>query len=150
MASRGFFDFAADRSSPVSSYGSDSQVFHSPRSLSPQDDIIHRENTEASEILVTHENHYGTCTPPAAANQDERSMSLHFIGSSSSFELEQVSVWRRIRYKGGLNFIWYNAVRFSWKISLHVSVKSKNAHPPPRAYPGHLTRGRLRMVENLM
>ena len=132
MASRGFFDFAADRSSPVSSYGSDSQVFHSPRSLSPQDDIIHRENTEASEILVTHENHYGT--PPAAMNQDERSMSLHFTASSSSFELEQLSVWRRIRYKGGLNFIWYNAGRFSWKISLHVSVKSKNAHPPP---PGH-------------
>lgn len=105
MASRRFFDFAPESSSPPgtnnspyrswqSLNGTESPIFHSPRSLSPEDDIIRRENTEAPENtpLIADENHYGT-----AAEQNEFSMSLVFRGSSSSLELEDIPVWKRIR-----------------------------------------------------
>jgi len=84
MASWRFFDFAPESSSPPgtnnspyrscqSLNGTESPIFHLPRLLSPEDDIIRRENAEASENtpLIAHENHYGT-----AAEQNEFSMSL--------------------------------------------------------------------------
>jgi len=108
MASRRFFDFAPESSSPPgtnnspyrscqSLNGTESPIFHSPRLLSPEDDIIRCENAEASENtpLIAHENHCGT-----AADQNEFSMSLVFRGSSlssSSLELEDIPVWKRIR-----------------------------------------------------
>ena len=103
MASRRFFEFDAASSSASSLHScvSESPVFHSPRSMSPVDDEMRGENTEASptEItctpLITDENHYGT-----PGDHDELPMSLNLRRGtplSSSLELSNVSLWKRIR-----------------------------------------------------
>ena len=63
---------------------SESPVFHTPRSLSPQDEIIRQENPEVTEIapLLTDESHYGSVEDPNPDNQ-RASMLLHFRGHSS-------------------------------------------------------------------
>ena len=77
---------------------SESPVFYSPRSLSPQDEIIRQENAEASEIapLITEESHYGSVEDPNRDNQ-LASRSLHLCGSSSRDEIGSVSKWKMLR-----------------------------------------------------
>ena len=74
---------------------SESPVFHTPRSLSPQDEVI---QDEASEIepLMTVESHYGSVED---RNPDDQraSMSLHFRGRSSRDEIGSVSKWKILR-----------------------------------------------------
>lgn len=87
---------ALSSSPELRSCQSDSPVFLSPRSLSPRDEILQRENTETSEItpLITDENHYGT-----AADTNELvsvSMSSDFHGSSSNYH-PSMSMWRNLR-----------------------------------------------------
>lgn len=87
---------ALSSSPALRSCQSDSPVFLSPRSLSPRDEILQRENTETSEItpLITDENHYGT-----AADTNELvsvSMSSDFHGSSSNYHTS-MSMWRNLR-----------------------------------------------------
>ena len=77
-------------SSSLRSCVSDSSVFHSPRSMSPVADEIRRENTDSP--LIADEDHY--C---ASGDHNELSMSLELRGCSSSHELNNVSVWERIR-----------------------------------------------------
>lgn len=74
--------------------GTDSPIFHSPRS-SPDVERMRSENAAPNENtpLITNENHYGR----AADNQSELSMSLVFPGSSNSFEAEAVPFWKHIR-----------------------------------------------------
>ncbi|XP_068695675.1 P protein-like isoform X1 [Montipora foliosa] len=86
---------ALSSSPALRSCQSDSPVFLSPRSLSPRDEILQRENTETSEItpLITDENHYGT----AADTNELVSMSPDFRGSSSSYQAGEVSKWRNLR-----------------------------------------------------
>ncbi|XP_020604072.1 P protein-like isoform X3 [Orbicella faveolata] len=99
MASRGFH--AATDSSPNSSCrsyqsisGTESPTFYSPRSLSPDIEIIQRgdEVSRDDAPLITHEDHHGN-------NQSELPMSIVFADSSStSFEAEVVPFWERMRH----------------------------------------------------
>ena len=77
---------------------SESPVFHTPRSLSPQDEIIRQENAEASEIapLMTVESHYGSVEDRNPHDQ-RASMLLHFGGRSSRDEIGSVSKWKILR-----------------------------------------------------
>ena len=80
-------------SSSLRSYVSDSSVFHSPQSVSPVNDEMWHENTDSP--LITDEDHYGD--HGTSGDHNELSMSLDLRGSSSSHELNNVSVWKRIR-----------------------------------------------------
>lgn len=80
-------------SSSLRSCVSDSSVFHSPRSMSPVDDEMRRDNTDSP--LITDEDHY--VDYGRSGDHNELSMSLDLRGSSSSHEFNNVSVWKRIR-----------------------------------------------------
>ena len=97
MALRRFFDCrdalgSCFRSCRAHS-GTDSHASLSPRSLSPEDEIIHRENTDSPENTpsITDENHDGT------GSHHGMSALLVFPGDSSSIDSENRSLWRRLR-----------------------------------------------------
>ncbi|XP_044175790.1 P protein-like isoform X1 [Acropora millepora] len=87
---------------------SESPVFHTPRSLSPQDEIIRQENADASEIapLMTVESHYGSVED---RNPDDQraSMLLHFGGRSSRDQMGSVSKWKILRDASKMIKPWF-------------------------------------------
>ena len=75
---------------------SESPVFHTPRSLSPQDEVVRQENASEIEPLMTVESHYGSVED---RNPDDQraSMLLHFGGRSSRDQIGSVSKWKILR-----------------------------------------------------
>lgn len=98
MASRGFHAVSdSSPSSPCRSYqsisGTNSPTFYSPRSLSPDIEVVQRgeEISRENAPVITPENSDGN-------NQSQLSMSIAFHdSSSSSTEAEVVPFWKHIR-----------------------------------------------------
>lgn len=89
-----------NQSSPFRSFQSlndpESPTFQTPRS-SPVREIDGIDDSLDNAPLLTQEDHYSEITSYGTEREIERPRSLVFAGSSVSFELEDMPLWKRIR-----------------------------------------------------